>query len=434
MAGKHDSCVVSTSASCATGGAVINDTCVLELVRGTNSRLQVLHWDGIASTISETVRVADRTYRALDLDPAVLQSLPLPTHAAEYGSLGDLIGEIRESLNCYNSVSESTSWLLAYACISTWFSDCLPLAPSFSIASLRTSDAILLLRHLRAFCRQGLLLGELPPAALRLSLRGLPVSFLVHEAEITPATEEWLNLVSHHDVMIAQRESVVAAYGPVFIASRLHPPHLDNAIKISLLPRNGRQQYLDPGSQQDIAQNFQPKLLMYRLRNHAAVRASTFDLAGFASSTRDTARALGMCITELLLQHQVGELLADQDERARSERALDVRSIVVEALIFHCHAPQQEFILIKEITEAANFILRERNETRELSSKAVGSMLDSLGLPARIRRGSGYRLNLDEGTRRVIHRIARGLGVRSLQDGVELCRHCGEDEGEIMAA
>jgi hypothetical protein len=434
MVSKPGSRVGSGSDPIFSGGAILDDGSVLEVVRAaSDSRVQLLHWNKTSSSVSASFELAGGVYRPMELDSTILHALTLPSQAADYGSEIDLVDGICESLRHYHNLSAKSSLLLAAFCLSTWLSDCLPLAPSISIASLQTADAISLLRHMRVFCRHALLLGELPSAALRAAIRGWPVTFLVHQAEVTPVTEQYLNLASHQDVLISRGHTVVEAFSPMAIASLFHAP-IERAIKISLPPRNGRELHLEGGLQREIADEFQAKLLMFRLLNYEAVRRSIFDVPEFGSATRDVARTLGMCITDVSLQQKIRESLIQQDERARCERTLDIRSIVAEALLFYCHGPHKEFVVIKDLTDTANFILRERNEKRELNSKAVGAVLDALGLPARTRRATGYQLLLDEGTRRVIHRLSRDLTVRSIEDGVELCRHCSGDADDVLAA
>lgn len=52
---------------------------------------------------------------------------------------------------------------------------------------------------------------------------------------------------------------------------------------------------LDRQTQKNIADEFQPKLLMYRLKNYDLVASSGFDIPELRAHSRDTARCLGAC-------------------------------------------------------------------------------------------------------------------------------------------
>src|SRR5271169_4640276 len=67
---------------------------------------------------------------------------------------------------------------------------------------------------------------------------------------------------------------------------------------------------LDQRVQQQIAEEFQPKLLMYRLVNYRRASVSELDVSDFTSPVRDLARCLGASVPdEPELQGEIAPLL-----------------------------------------------------------------------------------------------------------------------------
>jgi hypothetical protein len=171
---------------------------------------------------------------------------------------------------------------------------------------------------------------------------------------------------------------------------------------------------------------FQPQLLAYRSMNIAKVREAEFDLPGFASPIRILARVLGSCIVDAPeLQAGLAPLLEEQQEKIRAEHWIDLRCVVIEALLFDCHAGGKDLLYVGEITRNACTILKGRGESAPLKPRATGHILRSLGLsPKRIAKG--FAIRLTDGVRRRIHRLARDHDVAAVQEGVARCAHCAE--------
>jgi hypothetical protein len=101
------------------------------------------------------------------------------------------------------------------------------------------------------------------------------------------------------------------------------------------------------------------------------------------------------------------------DEQRKGERSEEGAAFVVEALLVLCRQ-NKSAVFIEEITRVVNAIFLGRNQSVELSSKKVGSVVrNELGLYAQ-RRGPGYQLRLDHNTRQCIQRLAETYCVLSL--------------------
>lgn len=80
---------------------------------------------------------------------------------------------------------------------------------------------------------------------------------------------------------------------------------------------------LNPDALREIAEKFQPKLLMYRLVNYCHVVNSTFDGAPLTSPVNGLARCLGATVVDDPdRQVQLVSLLRERDEQAEQELSL----------------------------------------------------------------------------------------------------------------
>jgi predicted RNA polymerase sigma factor len=130
-----------------------------------------------------------------------------------------------------------------------------------------------------------------------------------------------------------------------------------------------------------IADNFQPRLLHFRLTNYSATRSSSVEAPGFTSETLRLARALGACLpADPEFAQEVVELLRPQDAKAREKRLCSIECVLVELLWGLIHRGAKREISVAELAEEANALLRSRGEILVYSSEEVGWRLRALGV------------------------------------------------------
>jgi len=182
---------------------------------------------------------------------------------------------------------------------------------------------------------------------------------------------------------------------------------------------------LDNAMRQKIANDFQPKLLTYRLANFLKVLNSVFDAPELTSSMQELAKSLSACTpSDPDLQAQVPELLRNQDREIRSAAWLDLNVVIVEAILAFLHEAREDSVYVAEITRTAEAILSRRGENRELEPRAVGARLGVLGLITEPRDSKGIRLVLTGGVSRRVHELAYSLSVPSIHHGARRCPVC----------
>lgn len=421
---RHNISIVSA-------GELFPSGMTMELVRDATrpNKLNFLVWDGTNARIEPRVEHEDMVYVPPTFDPTILQALRLPVRCAPYGSTRQLLGDTCKFLWSGPGLVEEPVLQLAYFALSTWFVDCLPTAPSVSLVGPAASEATAVLRRLACVCRHPLLLAEVSHAGFCSLPMHLCPTLLINQPGLSPKMQQFLRASSSRDFWVPRGNrllnfcSAKAIYsGDAFMGTSLS----GTAIRISITPTR-EQLSVNQRLQEQIANELQAKLLMYRLANYQKVRDSVFDVLQFTSPLRDIARSLGACVVDdPELQSSIVPLLQDEDEESRAGRWGDLSCVAIEALLFFCHEGPRESVYVREVADTMNAILKGRGETLELEDRAVGDKLRSLGLPTKPRDSKGYKVMLLDGVRSQIHRLARELDVPSLQDGVVRCRHCSQ--------
>jgi hypothetical protein len=416
---------IETTGELFAGGASIE-----LIVDAETECLNLLLWDGENYSVAPRIEHRGQVYVPASLDPSVLRAVRWPTKCADYGSTNKLFTAVRESL-MNHGFPEEVALATTYGVFPTWFPECVPHAPCMEIKGPRP-EANLLLQLLGCLVRHALPLAEVRRAALCSLPSGLQPTLLISEEHLAPSTLRLLSASNNPNAYTTWRDSLVDLYSAkaVYRGDALGDSVFGDAtLRVNLAPFRGRLPVLDPRTQQEIATALQAQFLGYRLRNISKVRDSRFDLPAFASPIRILARVLGACIVDAPeLQAGLVPLLEEYQERIRGERWIDLRCVVIEALLYYCHKGQRDRVYVGKITDTTATILKGRGKTPppdEELIKLVGSTLDDLGF-FRKRDAKGLPVRLTETVRRRIHQLAGDYDVAAVQEGLALCPHCSE--------
>ncbi|HZC22546.1 MAG TPA: hypothetical protein VE866_04345, partial [Candidatus Binatia bacterium] len=284
---------------------------------------------------------------------------------------------------------------------------------------------------LSALCRHALLLAD-----IRSGLKGLPrglyPTLLFSQSRFSSAALRSLRASQRRGFGVLEKFGVADPYcGKAVLIDENSPEDLLSfpCVQIYIGPDRDRP-VVDDALLNEIASNFQPQLLDYRLRNHAEVRRSTFDVAQFAGPTREIANALGSCVIgDDDLQVGVISALRAQDEAARADRWTRLDSLVLEALLVLCHERDRTDVYVGDLTRVVNGILEGRDETLRLKPRKVGDLLRSLNVVAE-RDAKGFGFVLLNEDRRKIHAMARALDIAGLRENAGRCEICAAITGE----
>jgi hypothetical protein len=358
-----------------TAGELLSDDYAIELVCDANRReLNLILSDGKNQKIAPRIEHSGQVYIPLRLKPGLLQAVMLPVQAAEYGSTPELFKAVRE-LFTTRGFPDNVALTLTYLVFSSWFPECVAVSPSLLITGPRP-EAIFLLQLLGCLVRRPLPLIELSLAAFAsLPPKFQPIFLIDHEL-LSASKRRLLSASNSRRAFISRNGELVniCSARAIYDGFGSKKNVSDEAcLEINVAPFNAKLPVLPPDDQQQIADAFQSKFLMYRIRNFAKVRASTFDLPGFPSGLRVLAHVLGSCVVDAPeLQQGLQSLLQNEEERNRAQRFRDFRCVAIEAALAHCHMEKVTKARIGKLTDNANVILKGRGQTRELIFNEMG--------------------------------------------------------------
>ena len=273
----------------------------------------------------------------------------------------------------------------------------LNIAPCLLLTGSVTMEAVRVLRVLAALCRHSLPLVSLTVEALSALPKALRPTILLHAPEQGALAESLIRTSSLRGFGVLRKDALQHLFcaKAIYIGREpLQRPSMESCIRIQIVPARGPMTVWDEGSEAELASEFQPKLLAYRLANLHKVRASSFDVPEFSGQARDLARSLGASIVgDPELQEFVIPLLRAQDQAIRVERTTELESLIVEALLVLCHESTADRVHVGEVTKLVNGIRKGRGESMVSKAREVGAKLRALGLfSERDAKGYGFRI------------------------------------------
>jgi hypothetical protein len=418
-------CIISS-------GEIFADGAMIDLVSGSSgpNKPDLILWNGSTATVAPRVEHGGRLYEAPELPPSLYRATRLPSCCHDYGSARGLFALINDVFKRHLGLPERESSLLACFSISTWLADRLPIAPSLIISGPDQELGIDVLRLLSCVCRHPLMLAEVTPGGFRSLPMQLSLTLLLNQQGLKPNMQRLLRASSYRGLHLpGNRGSVVDPYGPKAILCGNDATHdtLGGAvIHISAAPPQLRSSALDEQVQMKIAHDFQPRLLMYRLKNSVRVRASPVDVSKFTFGTRQLARALAACFPEdSELASDAVQLLQPQDGEIRDQRSCDVNCAIVEILLGFIHKRKQREVRVDELAKDVNALLRSRGEILVYSAEEIGWKLRDLNIP-RHSNSSGRQVLLDRNNSQGVHRLAHAYDLPCSQRVEDGCNYCNE--------
>lgn len=418
--------VDSVSAEVLTLGEVFPDGCIIERLRDH----QLLLWQNGEERIASSLTWNGQVYTAARLDPKLEELLKLPTATANSAAIQDLVTELSSAIANYVAVEGDGALLMASFALSTWVVDCLPGSVCLNPWGPPGPDATLI-ELLACICRRPLRLVE---PSLR-ELAGLPEG-LCPTLILKQPSEQVLSrlLAAAHD----SSSHLLQSGRPVSLrcatVACTQYPISAPVLSIPLIPTETRYRRINRERAQQLAEEFRPRLLRYRLEQHRQVANSEFDEVKFAPESRVLARILGATLEGAPeVQARIIGALLNLDHQIRAERAQTPTAVIVEAVLALAHEGKQA-AFVQEITEISNAILFARNDRRELTPKEVGGTLrKELGVIMK-RRSPGYELWLTPELQGRVHRLADAHSVLTLLEPKPDCVWCNGRVGTTTTA
>ena len=421
----------NTAGSCIiSAGEILANGAMIELVSGSRglNKPDLLLWNGRKAISGPRVEHCGCIYEAPELAPSLYRATRLPSRCTNYGSARSLFAAITDLFKRHFDLPERESRLLACFSVSTWLSDCLPTAPSLTISGPDEELGIEVLRLLSCVCRHPLMLAEVTPGGFRSLPMQLSFTLLLIQQGLKVNMQRLFRASSHRGLhLTGNRGSVVDLHGPkaIFCGSDAAVDTFSGGvIHVSVAPSRLQSFVLDEQPENEIANDFQPLLLMYRLKNAPKVREPRVDVSKFTFATRQLARTLAASFPEdLELARDIVQLLQPQDEEVRWQRSTDVNCAIIEMLRGYIHERKELEVQVDELAKDVNALLRSRGEIVEYSAEEVGWKLRDLNISKQT-SSSGRRVLLNRHTSQSVHRLAQTYDLPCPQGSQAGCPDC----------
>ena len=383
---------------------------------------------------SSGVRV-DGVYRSAPSFPDGLKkSLLLPTALVPYGSTSDLFRSIQSRLRGWVRLSEMQAALLTYWCLATWFPEYVSFVPRLTITGPRlTADS--LIQALHSVCCKPIPLASIGPAVLRtIPFSEFIPTLLIRSSRLNKAALEFLDASDAKGYFVANGKDLHRS-------QTIKCLYLGEDFKPSAFTSEGIHIHLAqnaflPNSRipsQDDVQILQNQLFFYRVYNRSLVQHSTFRVHKLIPNLCAVAQQLGaVVVDDYRLQNAVIDLFVAQNEQSFTDRAFALNGVVLRAVLHHCHQPDQQKVLVREITDTVNTMYKNLGESTKFSDEAVGHALKSIGLYTRRLGSSGRGLILDQLTKREAHQLSRMNEVIPADTEANACSYCRPAADELM--
>jgi hypothetical protein len=264
-------------------------------------------------------------------------------------------------------------------------------------------QAVALFRLLHCLCRRPVVLGDLNRTAF-LSLASRGATLLINQPGLSAAIRDLWGTSNYRGVYVLGNGKVCSVASSKALFVGMTDAQSDDGLHFALPPAHCDLSALNEQQQSGIADELQPQLLMYRLRNIDRVRNFSGSQHRSAFAGTEVARNLAASVLgeAEILQSMAAFLQRLQQDKIAVHRC-DVHLAMIEVTWAKSHEDQE--INISRLTDLTNVFLHCRGEILEYSSAEIGWKLKNLGFP-RHRNGRGMVLRFSDENRRLVHRLA----------------------------
>jgi hypothetical protein len=414
----------------------IRPTWMAELVAdpAREDRLRLLYWDGQVEQIRERLALtlregADPTiYEPAEIHPNVLRAITFPDHAADYGTRRELFESVCSAIRKFIALPEESVALVGHAVLASWVVESTEVPVCLALVGPAGPERRQLLRLLRCLFRRALALSGVNLAGLSALPMNLTPSLLIEHCEPNAALQTFLRATSSPEAHVTARGQLLnlCCTKVVCLDDPLDPSLRDLPIlEIPLMQSESALPMVDHRAQRELLEEFQPKLLKFRLTNLARVRESRIDPTDLRVPWRDIAGCLSASVAgDGELQPKVTELIKKQQTTNQLQSEKFFKVAVVEALVRLCHQAKENDLTVGQIAHEANVVMEEKGEILSLRPRAVGNILRVLGIPTEGLGARGRGIILLRNLRNKVHDMATDHGINprlTKPGGCEIC-------------
>ena len=415
-----------------TAGEIFSDGTMIELVTGSPQlgKPQLLLWNGHKAKIGPQVAHNGQIYEAAEMQASLYRAMRLPARCGTYHSAQRLFDDIGGLFDRYAGLSLTTCGLLAGFSISTWLRTHLANVLHLAMCGWDEELGVDVLRLLHCVCRHPLLIGEMTPAWFRKMPIEIAPTLLLNQQIMRPVLQNLVRASCYRGLRLpGSAGDVVDLYGAKAIFcgdDSVGEAFAGNEIRVRVAHSHSKTASLDEKTVQSIADEFQPRLLAYRLKTLGKTNEVAVDVSRLSPGMQPRAHILASCFpTDAKLAGDAVQLLSPQDEEVRNESALRVDYAIIEVLLGMIHERKLRALQVEELAQYVNSLLQSRGERWAYGHEAIGRLLADMTIE-RHRNGSGQRVILDRGNSGRVHHHARACGLLSADKVNADCPDCGD--------
>lgn len=382
----------------------------------------------------------------------IIRHVRLPRGAKPFESVAFLLREIDTIFSACLDLEEKYRFLLASFVLSTWFIECLPVAPYVALVGLPCSGKSTVLRLLRLLCRRTLLTADITSAAFYRVCDRLTPTLLIDETGTAGKRRDLFHLLrtgTSRDVIALRRDQSFRAFGAKVVSWTELPNDAALNSRCIVVPvhetkRTDLKRLTDTGIL-EAADDLQQRFLQYRFEKFRVL--SLPRIPGderLHSRARDLYEALALPMGE---NREACERLVDcfaVQQSSNREPLHPTYSAVLNFLNHDIHSYPRTSprrigpIQIGSLTDCVNNFLQWEGERFRLNPRQVGAALTALGMLNRKRTSMGWKILIDRQDEKRIHDLMEFYGKeRPYQQQISMearrdCEFCTNLEDDAI--
>jgi hypothetical protein len=391
----------------------------VDLVLGPSGSLSLLIYRNGKATVRDYFSDGGTTLVPPPVDRSLAEAVRWPTFVDTNETPRQLLDDMKRVLRQYVDLDDRDYDLVAHFSLHSWFGDVGSVAPYLWVIGPFSGGKTTLLRLMSALCRRAVRAADITAAALYSLCGALRPTLLLDELELDSTARSrdlgrLLRSGSTQGQKVLRHGKAYDLFGPKVIVSRQEPSDAalaSRALFVAIRPSNRDLPPLDEASLSNIADQLQPRLFAFRLRNYRQAGSSELAANGLSPRMKDIARALAIpLLGDAELESGVIEMLRPQDAQAKVKRGGDPEWVVATALYALSHRAAN-YWTVKEITGEVDDVLGGYGETYDLAPRKVGDILRSLGFRTEKLGNQGRGVRVTQDLCRSIHGTAKALGL-----------------------
>jgi hypothetical protein len=392
-----------------TYGEILTNGVVIELIR-SEDKVTLLRWDGKNYEIKPQFHDGSTIYQAPFLQPSVFEATRFPCGVGADSPLPKLFWKVSDLFCHYMGFPREWAAFMTGVVFGSWLPDCGARPITLCITGGDMDRAMRVFRLLHVLCRRPLVVAEL---SLKLPLMLCP-TLLVNMPGISRRTGSLWRASSYRRAFIpdvrGEMRSIACSKIVFCETEAARDVWGPETMSIALLPTTQELPALTEQEEAQLAAEYQPRLLAFRLRSLSLMHES----GATSRQAKPVGFELGGKLPASIAENPeivkiLTPLLEARAEELRSRRSLDPRVAIVEAVWAAAHKEKE--MSTAQITQRVNALLHSRGDFVTYNPNQIGWKLRDLGLNRR-HNGKGKVVPFCPAARYRIHQLAMQFGLK----------------------